>query len=237
MGVKTGLVSLAAVLALAGTLGLNSGSAGGATSGATETLVGTAQIAGAPAGWHPSNFYLQLCPAAVKFTMSCRGQGSGSPDQGTGDFQVSVPASAWTVGMYYYTANGQIILSTGVKVSARPGATIHHDITMSYVVPAVSGTVHLTGAPRNFASLAYMGVQACPAGSAFSVGCRGGQEAYEDVNPGSSYLIDLPRGSWRVAAYYRDDNNSTSFSGVPVRFTATHGSTRHVDVTIAFQGT
>jgi hypothetical protein len=108
---------------------------------------------------------------------------------------------------------------------------------MSYVVPAVSGTVHLTGAPSNFASLAYMGVQACPASRTFRVGCRGGAEAYEDVNPGSSYLIDLSTGSWRIAAYYRDDNNSMSFGGVPVRCEATHGSTRHVDVTIAFQGT
>jgi hypothetical protein len=138
--------------------------------------------------------------------------------------------------MYYYTANGQVILSKGRAVPPRPGATIHHDVTMSYVVPAVTGTVHLTGSPSNFNSLAYMGVQACPARETFSVGCRAGEEAYENVGPGTSYVIDLPGGAWTVAAYYRNFGNTKVFSGTPVKFTATKGSTRVINVTIAYQG-
>ena len=161
---------------------------------------------------------------------------SGNPDQTTGAFSVIVPATAWIVGMYYYTANGQIILGKGTVVMPRPGGTIRHDITMSYVVPAVTGVVRLTGAPRNFNSLAYMGVQACPAKVPFTVGCRGGNEAYENVGPGSSYLIDLPHGAWTVAAYYRDFGNSEVFSGRPVAFASITGATRTINVTIAYQG-
>jgi hypothetical protein len=211
-------------------------SAGAATAVTNETVVGTATITGSPAGWTPSNFYLQICPMGEKYSMSCPGALSGSPDQTTGAFSVTVPATAWKFGMYYYTINGQIILSKGSAVTPQPGATIHHNVTMSYVVPAVSGKVHLTGAPKNFNSLAYMGVQACPARIVFSVGCRNGNEAYEDIGPGSPYLIDLRQGAWKVAAYYRNDGNTKVFSGTPVKFTATKGLTRTVNVTIAYQG-
>jgi hypothetical protein len=105
------------------------------------------------------------------------------------------------------------------------------------VVPAVDGTVRLTGAPGNFGSLAYMGVQACPARIPFGVGCKGGNEAYEDVGPGSRYLIDLHRGTWKVAAYYWADNNSKNFTGKPRSFTASSNSTRLVNVTMPYQGT
>jgi hypothetical protein len=210
--------------------------AGASTAAANETVVGTATITGAPVGWQPSNFYLQICPMGEKYSMSCPGALSGSPDQTTGAFSVTVPATAWTFGMYYYTVNGQIILSKGSAVSPQPDAIIHHNVTMSYLVPAVSGKVHLTGAPKNFNSLAYMGVQACPAKAVFSVGCRKGNEAYESIGPGSPYLIDLPPGTWRVAAYYRNTGNTKVFSGTPVKFTATKGLTRTVNVTIAYQG-
>ena len=210
--------------------------ASAATAATNETVVGTATITGAPAGWSPSNFYLQICPMGEKYSMSCPGALSGNPDQTNGAFSVTVPATAWTFGMYYYTINGQIILSKGSAVSPQPGATIHRNVMMSYVVPAVAGKVHLTGAPKNFNSLAYMGVQACPAKVIFSVGCRHGNEAYESIGPGSSYLIDLPPGTWRVAAYYRNISNTKTFSGKPVKFTATKGLTRSVGVTIAYQG-
>jgi hypothetical protein len=210
--------------------------AGAAPTGSSETLVGTAAITGAPVGWQPSNFYLQICPTGEKYTMACAGQTSGSPDQTTGVFSVTVPGTAWTVGMYYYTANGQIMLGKGTAVPPRPGATIHRDIRVAYVVPAVAGTVHLTGAPKNFGSLAYMGVQACPAKASFVVGCPKGEEAYEDVGPGSAYLIDLPRGAWTVAAYYRNFGNTAVFNGVPVTFRAVKGSTQSIDMTIAYQG-
>jgi len=238
MGVKSGFIRMVAVTAIAvGSAIVTPGFAGAAPSQARETLIGIASITGAPTGWLPSNFYLQLCPAAERFSMSCTGQRSGSPNQSNGSFNVEVPASAWKVGMYYYTANGQIILNKGLHVKAEPGATIHLNVSMSYVVPAVAGVVHLTGAPSNFGSLAYMGVQACPARVTFAVGCRDGSEAYEDIGPGSSYLIDLAPGSWNVAAYYRDDNNLKTFSGAPVTFRAKHDSTREIAVTIVYQGT
>lgn len=140
------------------------------------------------------------------------------------------------VFVHYYTANGQIILSAGVVVPERPGAKIRRNISIAYVVPAVDGTVRITGAPSNFGSLAYMGVQACPARGAFGVGCKDGQEAYEDIAPGSSYLIDLHRGRWRVAAYYWADNNTKNFTGRPVVFTSAPGSTRHINVKMNYQG-
>jgi len=210
--------------------------AGAAAAATHETVVGTATITGAPVGWQPSNFYLQICPTGEKYSMSCPSALSGSPDQTNGAFSVTVPATAWTFGMYYYTINGQIILSKGSAVTPQPGATIHHNVTMSYRVPAVAGKVHLTGAPKNFNSLAYMGVQACPARVVFSVGCRNGNEAYESIGPGSPYLIDLPQGTWKVAAYYRNIDNTKVFSGTPVKFTATKGLTRTVNVTVAYQG-
>jgi hypothetical protein len=235
--VTWGHAGLATIVALGAWLTMTAPiSAGAATAATNETVVGTATITGAPVGWQPSNFYLQICPMGQKYSMSCKGALSGSPDQTTGAFSVTVPATAWTFGMYYYTINGQIILSKASAVSPQPGAIIRHNVTMSYVVPAVSGKVHLTGAPKNFNSLAYMGVQACPAKVVFSVGCRNGEEAYESVGPGSSYLIDLPPGTWKVAAYYRNIGNTKVFSGTPVKFTATKGLTRTVNVTIAYQG-
>ena len=94
--------------------------------------------------------------------------------------------------MYYYTANGETMASGPVAIPDRAGATIDRNVSMAYVVPAAQGTVSITGAPADFTNNAYMGVQACPAARAFAVGCAGGQEAYEDVAPGSSYLIDVP---------------------------------------------
>lgn len=203
---------------------------------ATETLVGTASISHAPKRWDPSSFYLQICPVHERFSMQCSGQQSGSPDQTTGAFSVTLPAAAWNVGMYYYTANGQIILNKGLVVAARPGATFRKNVSMAYVVPAAEGTVGLTGAPGNFDSLGYMVVQACPARVSFDVGCKGGEEAYESVAPGSHYLIDLHRGVWDIAAYYWADDNSRNFTGTPVPFTARANSTRLVNVSMAYQG-
>jgi hypothetical protein len=83
--------------------------------------------------------------------------------------------------MYYYTINGQMIPSKPVSVPANPGKVISQNVSMRYAVPAVHGQVLLTGAPMNFNDIAYMGVRACPGRAAFSVGCQGGAEAYEDV--------------------------------------------------------
>jgi hypothetical protein len=225
---------LTVALALAVTMGW--APAASASTASREIIVGTARITKTPQGWLPSNFYLQICPAGEKFSMQCSGQRSGSPNQTTGLFSMTLPAKAWKVGMYYYTANGQIIPSRGVAVAAQPGETIHHNVSMAYVVPAVEGTVGLTGAPKNFNSLAYMGVQSCPTDVSFSVGCKDGNEAYEDVGPGSHYLIDIPRGRWNVAADYWAENNSKNFTGKPVAFVVTPGVTKSVNVTMAYQG-
>jgi len=227
-------LTLALTVLVGLTLGVTAAGAAPASNG--ETISGIATITGAPAGWSPSNFYVVLCPAHVRFTLVCRGQRDPDTHQSTGRFTVDVPARAWDVGVYYYTANGQMILGAGVAVPARPGQTVIRNVTVAYRVPAVQGTVVLAGAPKDFGSLAYLGVQACPGRVSFGVGCRGGQEAYEDVGPGSSYLIDLAPGSWNVAAYYRNYANTQEFSGTPVAITAASGVTSTVNVVIAYQG-
>lgn len=119
--------------------------------------------------------------------------------------------------MYYYTAGGEMIPSKSVTITPQAGKTIKQNVTMAYVVPAVGGSVAITGAPKNFNSIAYMGVQACPGDSAaFRVGCNGGQEDYDDVSPGSHYSIDVAPGIWTVAAYYNSDNNTRTFAGAPL---------------------
>ena len=139
--------------------------------------------------------------------------------------------------MYYYTAGGEMIPSKSVTITPQAGKTIKQNVTMAYVVPAVGGSVAITGAPKNFNSIAYMGVQACPGDSAaFRVGCNRGQEDYDDVSPGSHYSIDVTPGIWTVAAYYNSDNNTRTFAGVPVEFKSTAGVTRAVNVTIKYQG-
>jgi hypothetical protein len=229
----TGLTMLMTVIT-----GLDLGviAAGAAPASTGETISGIATITGAPQGWSPSNFYVVVCPAHVRFTLLCRGQRDPNTNQSTGSFEVNVPARAWDVGVYYYTSNGQTILGGGVAVPAQPGQVITQNVTVAYRVPAVQGKVRLTGAPKNFDSLAYMGVQACPGRVSFRVGCRGGQEAYEDVGPGSAYLIDLAPGSWNVGAYYRNFSNTKVVHGPPVAITAEAGVTRTVNVTIAYQG-
>jgi hypothetical protein len=225
------LVAVATVVPVV-TLGV----AGATAAGSTELVVGTATITGAPKGWEPSNFYTVFCPSSERFSLYCKGQRSGSPNQTTGKFSTKVPAKAWKLGMYYYTANGQMMPSGPVSLPAQPGATIHQNVSMNYVVPAAEGTVAITGAPKAFDSKAYVGVQACPGKVTFSVGCRGGQEAYEDVAPGSPYVIDLSPGGWSLADYYRTNNNQHTFAGVPLHVTATAGTTVTANVTMKYQG-
>lgn len=178
-----------------------------------------------------------ICPANETYSQICRGQpNEGDPNQTTGKFSMKLPAEAWKIGMYYYTIDGQMIFNKPVTVAPHPGKTFTQNITMSYVVPAVRGKMSVTGAPKNFNSIAYMGVQACPGKAAFRVGCNGGQEAYEDVGPGSEYVIDLSPGAWTVADYYQSDNNTKTFAGVPVKMTAVAGVTKTVNVTIKYQG-
>ncbi len=177
-----------------------------------------------------------MYPAQGQFTLDCQGQRSPNTNQSTGRFSARVPARTWDVGVYYYTLNGQMILGRGVTIPAQPGKAVIQNVTVAYEVPAVQGNVRLRGAPTNFGSLAYMGVQACPSEVSFQVGCRDGQEANEGIGPGSSYLIDLAPGTWRVAAYYNNDSNTKVFTGKPVVFAATAGMTRTVNVEISYQG-
>jgi hypothetical protein len=227
---------MVAAITILSLLFATSGVASATGGGAIGTITGQVLIVYAPTGWSPYGVYVLLCPNAEHFTLDCKGQLQASANQSTGVFSVSVPAATWNMGMYYYTANGQMILSKAESVTARSGKTTTKDIVMDYVVPAVEGKVAVTGAPKNFDSIAYMGVQACPSKGTFSIGCKDGQEAYEDVGPGTKYLIDLAPGAWNVAAYYRADNNSKTFSGSPVKFTALKGITKTVNVTIAYQG-
>jgi hypothetical protein len=81
-----------------------------------------------------------------------------------------------------------------------------------------------------------MGVQACPHGATFRIGCARGQEAYEGIGPGSTYWIDLSPGPWAIAAYYITDNNEYIFAGQPVPLTAIKGTTLKLDVTMRYQG-
>jgi len=208
--------------------------AGAATT--AETVVGTATITGAPTGWLPSNFYTFFCPASESFSLHCAGQLGGSPNQTSGRFSTRVPARAWKFGMYYYTANGQMMPSRPVSVPAQPDTTIHRNVSMKYVVPAAAGKVAVTGAPKKFTSETYMGVQACPSRVTFSIGCRGGQEAYEDVYPNSTYLIDLSHGTWGIADYYRTDDNLHTFAGVPMDIRVLNGITVTANVTMKYQG-
>jgi hypothetical protein len=223
------------VIAGVGMLGAGTGIA--APKATTEMIEGSATITDEPAGWQPSNFYVMLCPDSEPFSVFCAGQDTNvSTNQTTGHYTARAPARAWQVGFYYYTINGQMIPSSGVALPARPGKTIKQNVTMQYVVPAVQGRVRMKGAPQDFNSLAYMGVQACPSTAVFSVGCAGGQEAYEDVGPGLPYLIDLSPGTWEVAGYYMPTNNSKVFSGTPVTLKAEAGTTKTMNVTVHYQG-
>jgi hypothetical protein len=238
MGQLRGATSLKVLLIAAASMALvvtlAESVAAAATS--TESVVGRATITGVPSGWEPSNFYTFFCPASAPFGLHCRGQLSGSPNHTTGRFSTKVPAKAWKLGMYYYTANGQMMPSGPVSVPAQAGATIHRSVSMKYIVPAATGVVAITGAPKNFDSKAYMGVQACPSKITFSIGCRGGQEAYEDVAPGSTYIIDLSPGGWSLADYYRTNNNLHLFAGVPLHIAATAGTTVTANVNMKYQG-
>lgn len=204
----------------------------------TGTVVGTASITHRPRGWTPDNFYLVICPANEAFNLFCGGQPDTSdPDQTTGQFSINLPPGQWKIGMYYYTADGQMIPGKAVIVTTQAGQMIKQNVTMSYVVPAVQGKISVTGAPKDFNSIAYMGVQACPGNVAsFRVGCDGGQEAYEDVGPGSEYLLDLSPGPWSVATYYQSVDSQGTFAGVPVKLTSTAGVTKTVNVTVKYQG-
>jgi hypothetical protein len=147
---------------------------------------------------------------------------------------VELKPGPWNLGLYYYTNHGQLINNTAVKIVVSSGQRVKHNLAVAYEIPAAEGTVHLTGAPKNFNSTAYMGVQGCPTGAA---GCKGGTESYEDIGPGQPYSIDLsPPGSWTLYAYYRQDGTNQTFTGTHVTITAVSDQTVRVDLSITYQG-
>jgi len=202
-------------------------------SASPATVSGTAKIKGAPSGWQNAGFYVQACPSAVPFSDGCRGGRTATPSSAPGPYAVRLAAGSWNLGLYYYTEHGQIINNTSAAIALTSGQQLKHNLAVAYETPAAGGTVHLTGAPKNFNAKAYMGVQGCPAGE---TGCTGGTEAYEGIGPGQPYSIDLSPGSWTIYAYYRQDGTNQTFTGKRITITATAGQTVHMDLSIAYQG-
>lgn len=200
-------------------------------------IEGTATITGTPAGWQNSGFYVQACPASEAFSVGCARGAIGSPPASPGHYGVKLkPSGTWHVAAYYYDEYGQIINGVPLPVTVANGETRIKNVTVSYVVPAAEGRVILTGAPNDFGSKAYMGVQACPARRSFRIGCRGGTEAYENIYPGKHYSIDLPPGPWMIGAYYQSSDSSRIVSGHLVEVTSQAGHTLTVDLRIAYRG-
>ena len=203
----------------------------------SATVSGIAKVTGTPSGWYDSGFYVQACPASVTFSDGCVGGAIGSPPASPGRYSVTLkPVGAWKIGAYYYADHGQLINNTPVALTVKAGEAITKTLTVAYVTPAAEGTVTLTGAPKDFLSKAYMGVQACPGSAAFKVGCVGGTEAYEGISPGEPYSIDLTRGEWKLGAYYLPRTNTRPFTGKPVTITAKVGHTLKQNLSMAYQG-
>jgi hypothetical protein len=207
----------------------------------TSSIGGRASIIGAPTKADGLGFvYLQVCPAASIFKIVCNGQIAypHSPiPTGTRLLPLKVPAGRWQAGLYYYAINGQIELGKPVSLTVGPGQTVTRSFSVHYVKPAATGSVTLTGTPSNFKSIAYMGVEACPSAEAWRFGCAGGQEAYEDITPGSTYSINLPSGSWNVAEIYRPlQGLGLDVDGTPVRVISTPGQTKHVNLSETYRG-
>jgi hypothetical protein len=200
------------------------------------TLAGKTLITGAPKGYSNSSVYVQLCPAGVKYEPACQGQMTASVPV-DGSYSLKVAPGSWNVGMYYWTQYGQLVLGVPTSVDVQAGRTTHQSVEVAYQGPAVSGVVTLTGAPKDFAELGYMGVQACPTSVQFDVGCAGGTEAYESVSPGSNYSLDLAPGSWNIGAYYRPAPGiaGSTYTGSPTSV-VTNSEVHHVNVAMAYQG-
>jgi len=201
----------------------------------TASVSGTAIIKSAPPGFW--NDYVQACPAGQPFFDGCSGGVIGTPSPTPGSYSISLAAPGnWRLGLYYYADHGQLINNVPVALTVRPGGSVTKNLVVKYQIPAAAGIVKLTNAPKNFGLHAYLGVQACPLGVTFAVGCPAGTEAYESINPGQPYSIDLTRGKWTLGAYYRVMGSAASFLGTPVTITALPSHTLTANVTIAYQG-
>lgn len=197
------------------------------------TITGSAKITGAPDGWKNAGFYVQACPARSKCSDGCKKGKAVAPKSASGHYALRLPPGTWKLAPYYYSEHGQIISDVPVRITTTSGQKLKRDLAVAYMIPAAAGTVGVTGAPANFNTEAYMGVQGCPTGRA---GCRGGTEAYENISAGQPYSIDLSPGSWTVYAYYWPNDNSHMFTGHPVTITVTAGQTISRDLTVAYQG-
>ncbi len=203
----------------------------------SATVSGTAKITGTPPGWRNSGFYVQACPAAVPFSDGCFGGATGAPPSSPGPYSVTLtPVGAWKIGVYYYTDHGQLINNTPASLTVKAGQKVTKNLSVAYLTPAAAGIVTLIGAPKDFLSKAYMGVQACPNAATFKVGCVGGTEAYEGISPSQPYSIDLSAGQWKIGAYYRPHTNNAVFIGKPVTITAKPGQTLKQNLAMTYQG-
>ena len=181
-----------------------------------------------------ANLFTFFCPASETFSMYCLGQIGGNPNQSTGKYATKVPAKAWKLECTT-TANRRMTPSKAVWMPARPGTTIHANVSMAYVAPAATGKVAITGSPK-LRKRDIHGRPGLPKQCKVHGWLPAGQEAYEDIGPRSTYIIDLAPGRWAITDYYRTDNNLHTFAGTPVKFTAVKGSTFRVNVTMAYQG-
>jgi hypothetical protein len=201
-------------------------------------LAGHTLITGAPKGYSNNSIYVQLCPTAAKFEPACQGQMTDGPIPVDGSYSLKVKPGSWNVGMYYWTNFGQTILGSPTKVNVQTGVTTYQSVRVAYQAPAASGVVSLVGAPRNFANVGYMGVQACSKSVQFGVGCVGGTEAYESVSPGSTYSLILAPGSWNIGAYYQPEPGvaGKAYAGAPTTIVTRPGELQKLNLTMTYQG-
>ena len=208
---------LIAVVALAELLVATAPTPGRSGTRTGETVVGTTIITDAR-GLEPATSPGDL-PGIGSVLDVVREQRSGSPNQSTEVFAVSVSSN-----LLEYR---DVLLHDQSADHPEPGGrrgSAHrcHDPPERHhalAVPAMAGKVTSPALRRNSAP-AYMGAQACPSSTSFSVGMPTWRRGVREHRTGAPYLIDLPHGTWSVAAYYRNFGNTHVFSGTPVKFTA-----------------
>ena len=202
---------------------------------ASGAITGRATVTGTPAGTAIPALIVQMCPASELPTVACDHQVIARPQPPTGKYRAAVAAGTWRIAIYYSTYYGQIVLSQWVVVKVAAGATVDATLTVAYRIPAARGSVTVPGAPGDFTSHAYLGVQACP-GATFAWDCKGGTEAYENIRPGAGYAINLSPGSWTLAAYYHPDTSTAVYLGQVAKVTSVTGKTVIQNLSVQYQG-
>jgi|GEM_PF-6922205 len=179
-----------------------------------ETIGGTVSVPGLPdlsnaSGWDnvlPFSF-VQVCPSA-SFSLECSGGFVVSPSKllGGGFTLYGITGVASTAFVYTDLAGNVVI---GPSVTSPASASFRSvTLTAPYHVPTFWGNVTVSG--DNGFELWALWIQACPSSEKFSISCAGGisQAVNNFLNifppqTGSfkvGYAIDLPPGTWRIAA-------------------------------------